>query len=388
MQGKPSIMRVLQLTDADVFAGTERLVLELSASLERQGVTATIGCPPISPLADRAASEGIAILPVGIPHQPKGGRADATTVRRLRAALRQRAFDLVHVHNGRSAFIAALAGAGRAVPMVMTQHFLSPARTTRRGWRGWFSKQVHGWLGRRIVRHVAISEAVRQAAIAAGIAAPEAIEVILNGIRPPAAGNAKKLAERERWVGQAKPLIFCAARAEREKDLPTLIEAMRLVVASQPQAQCAVAGSGRDLETLRQLTVEAGLSEKFHWLGFRDDVADWLSAADIFVLPSVAEPFGLSIVEAMACGKPVVACKAGGPPEIVADGVSGILVPPQSPKEMAAALASLAGDAAWRQRMGEAGRERFQQVFTADRMAQEMAALYRRVVTADAALRR
>jgi glycosyltransferase involved in cell wall biosynthesis len=374
---------VLLLTDADVFAGTERHILDLALALRDAGVEPTIGCPEPSPLADAAASEGLPVLLVGLPGQPKGGRADWATLRRLRAAFRRDAFSVVHVHNGRSALIAALAGAGERLPIVMTQHFLSPARTTRQGVRSMCSRLAHSWLESRIAGHIAISEAVCSASIAAGIADPAKIQVVPNGIRMPERVDPQAVLDSEPWFAEGSPRIFCAARAEPEKDLATLIAAMRELQRMVPTARCIIAGGGRLLESLRE-TVSKPIDQGSHshepnvrLLGFRSDVANWMSAADIFVLPCPVEGFGMVLVEAMALGKPIVACAAGGPCEIVDSGKTGFLVPPKSPAAMAQALATLASDPMLRQSMGQAGYQRYQEMFTAKYMAERIAGVYR-----------
>ena len=98
------------------------------------------------------------------------------------------------------------------------------------------------------------------------------------------------------------------------------------------------------------------------------------------MLPSLAEPFGLVILEAMALGRPVIATNAGGPPEIVEEGVTGLLVPPSDPPALAAAIRRLFTDRQATEAMGQRGLERFQARFTAARMAQDMLALYRRIL--------
>jgi glycosyltransferase involved in cell wall biosynthesis len=380
-------LNVLILTDADVFAGTERHIFDLAVALLEAGVEPTIGCPESSPLAEAAASENLPILQVGVSGQPKGGRADWATLRRLRSAFRRNAFSVVHVHNGRSAFIAALAGAGKRLPMVMTQHFLSPARTTRKGVRGVCSKLAHGWLESRISRHIAISQAVRSASISAGIADPAKIQVVLNGIRKPQRVDSNAVLEANSWFADGSPRIFCAARAEPEKDLATLVAAMQELRVSVPNARCVIAGGGQQLESLREMAAKpindgSCLQEpNVQLLGFRQDVANWMSAADIFVLPSPAEPFGLVLLEAMAVGKPIVACAAGGPCEIVDSGQTGFLVPPKSPSAMAEALATLAADPNLRQSMGQAGYRRYQEMFTAKTMAEQIAGIYQEVLS-------
>ena len=111
-------------------------------------------------------------------------------------------------------------------------------------------------------------------------------------------------------------------------------------------------------------------------LGFRSDVAALMAACDIFVLPAPAEPFGLVLIEAMAMGKPVIAAAAGGPLEIVADGETGLLFEPGDAASLAAAMRRLLENPDLRQRMGQAGRRRYEEMFTAQRMAENMAAVY------------
>ncbi|MGC8539907.1 MAG: glycosyltransferase family 4 protein, partial [Phycisphaerae bacterium] len=111
-------------------------------------------------------------------------------------------------------------------------------------------------------------------------------------------------------------------------------------------------------------------------LGFRSDVSALMSACDIFVLPAPAEPFGLVLIEAMALGKPVIAAAAGGPLEIVADGETGLLFEPGNAESLAQAIKRLLADPELRQRMGEAGRKRYEEHFTARRMASDVLAAY------------
>ena len=105
-----------------------------------------------------------------------------------------------------------------------------------------------------------------------------------------------------------------------------------------------------------------------------------MSACDIFVLPAPAEPFGLVLIEAMALGKPVIAAAAGGPLEIVADGETGLLFEPGNAASLAQAIKRLLADPELRQRMGKAGRKRYEEHFTARRMAEKMQEAYTRSV--------
>jgi glycosyltransferase involved in cell wall biosynthesis len=113
--------------------------------------------------------------------------------------------------------------------------------------------------------------------------------------------------------------------------------------------------------------------------GFRPDILSVHKAFDVFVMSSVTEGLGTSLLDAMACGKPIVATTAGGMPEIVVDGESGLLVPPRDHEAMADAIVALLRDDALRARMGQAGEARVRDRFSSERMVQDTLAVYRRV---------
>jgi glycosyltransferase involved in cell wall biosynthesis len=159
----------------------------------------------------------------------------------------------------------------------------------------------------------------------------------------------------------------------------TLIEAMPLLHASPP-VKLAIVGRGSLEPELRCKIRDWQLNDCTSLLGFREDVLSIIAAADIFVLPSKAEPFGLAILEAMSLGKPVVATAAGGPLEIVVDGATGLLVPPNNPAALAGALQTLTADSATRSTLGCKGLQRFRECFTADRMCDEIINVYQRVL--------
>jgi glycosyltransferase involved in cell wall biosynthesis len=118
-------------------------------------------------------------------------------------------------------------------------------------------------------------------------------------------------------------------------------------------------------------------------LGFRSDVSALMAACDIFVSPCPVEGFGLVLLEAMALGKPVIAAEAGGPLEIVADGETGLLFAPGNAESLAAAMKRLLADAPMRKRMGEAGRKRYEEMFTAQQMAEKMRETYSVLISID-----
>ena len=371
MPSPPPPLRVALLTDADVFAGTERHMLDLARGLSALGVAVTVACPTPAALEDAARRENLPTLPI-----PKRGLVDWRAAQTLARRLESGQTNIVHAHNGRTALAAALAvrlaGRGRCV---MTQHFLEPNHATQRGPKAAVSSAAHHWVVGRMSRILAISEAVRQAMLDRGEAPEGKITVVSNGISAPEPAD-PAATRRALGIAADTPLVVCAARLEREKDIASLISAIGIVRNTVPDVRCLVAGAGSEKAALEAQVERLNLPGAVTLLGFRADATALMAAADLFVLPSLAEPFGLVLLEAMALGRPVVATRAGGPLEIVVDGETGLLVPPSSPEALAAAMERLIAGPAARRRLGENGRARFEQYFTAARMAQATLAVY------------
>jgi glycosyltransferase involved in cell wall biosynthesis len=157
-----------------------------------------------------------------------------------------------------------------------------------------------------------------------------------------------------------------------------LIDAAALVVRQVPDARFIIAGEGELRPSLERAIKEHHLEKHVLLAGFRPDVLSLHKAFDIFVMSSVTEGLGTSLLDAMAAAKPVVATTAGGIPEVVVDGETGILVPPRDHGAMAAAIVKLLTDVDLRQRMGHAGQTRARRRFSADRMVQETLRAYKR----------
>ena len=146
-----------------------------------------------------------------------------------------------------------------------------------------------------------------------------------------------------------------------------------------PDARFVIAGEGELRQSLERQIKDHHLEKHVFLAGFRPDVLSVHKAFDIFVMSSVTEGLGTSLLDAMACGKPIVATTAGGMPEVVKDGKTGILVPPRDHEAMAEAIVRLLTDDDARQAMGEAGQARARVYFSAERMVQDTYDVYRRV---------
>jgi glycosyltransferase involved in cell wall biosynthesis len=177
-------------------------------------------------------------------------------------------------------------------------------------------------------------------------------------------------------------LVGCVARLEAEKGHRTLLDAWPLVLEQEPGARLLIIGEGSlrdELEAradgLRMLA--SGSSRRtVAFTGRRDDIPSLTAAFDVAVLPSYREAQGIALIEAMALARPVVATRVGGIPEVVQDGVTGLLVPPHDPRALAAAITRLLADGTLAERMGRAGHDLVARCFDVARMTSRLEELY------------
>ena len=360
-------MRVLHVLDTLNWAGTERHVLTLAAAQVRAGAgRVAVACPDGSPLTGRLDGDGVGHVPIAAGSGPLTVAANGRHLRRAGGD-----FDLLHAHNGRC--VAAAVGSGR--PVVATQHFIAPASAGRRGVAGAASRVLLRRVTGRVRRWIAVSDAARRAMVDRGDAPAERIDLVHNGVDATPAHADRPETRWRLGVADDQALVLCPCRLEPEKDVATLVEAASRLAAP---ARVLVAGGGAERALLEAAATRSAAPVVF--LGPRDDVPDLMAACDLVALPAPAEPFGLVLIEAMAAGRPVVACAAGGPPEIVDAGVTGLLVPPRDPAALAAAIDRLAASPGERRRMGDAGRARYAERFTAGAMEAATRRVYRRVL--------
>lgn len=181
------------------------------------------------------------------------------------------------------------------------------------------------------------------------------------------------------------PNVLCVGRLSREKGITVLLEAIAHIAPQLPRVRYTIVGRRHNTlpdEQLNARIAATGVQENIALVGhvaWRELTA-WYARAALFVQPSFYETFGIACLEAMCFGLPVVATRVGGVPEVVEDGVTGILVPPNDPQALAEAILSLLRDPEQRRRMGERGRERVLTEFTAEHVADLSEALYREVL--------
>jgi glycosyltransferase involved in cell wall biosynthesis len=358
-------MRIVHLVIGGEIAGGQLVALQLAHGARDRGDVVSFVSPADGPFAARAREEGFAVdvADVGRTYRIDG-------VLRLARLLRRERADVLHTHTLAAAnVLSRTAGRLAPVPVVSHLHIANHFRPATRV----LLANLDNATARFAAALVAVSEDTRRAYDEQGY--PQRIRVVYNGV---AATSADPNGLRnELSIPVDAPLVaevgrLCDVKGQRE-----LIDA----VARLPGAHAVFVGA--DLEqggayerALRTRAEQLGVADRVVFAGFRDDAARVVAAADVFALPSWTEGLPLVVLEAMALGRPVVATTVGGTPELVADGETGLLVPPRDVEALTAALKRVLDDDGLRRRLGEAGRRRVAEHFSSEAMTREILAVY------------
>ncbi len=351
-------MRILHVDTARGWRGGQNQVLLTAKGMERRGHEVVVACRTASALRDRARAADLDVQEVAF-----GGDllpAPALALRRLVRRLRP---DVVHLHDPHAAAAALL--------VAPSTSRLVASRRVDFALRGPLSRWKYG----RCRRVIAVSRAVARVLEEGGLSAAQ-VRVVYEGVpdRAPAAGGEDAL--RALGVPAGVPVVGNVAALTAHKDHATLLLAATQVIARVPEVRFVIVGQGELESRLRTRAHELGLDGHVLFAGFRPDVDRLIPAFDVFCLSSHMEGLGTSLLDAMCYARAVVGTAAGGIPEAVEDGVTGRVVRPRQPDALAEALTEVLLDRARRESMGAAGRARFLERFTADRMVEETLAVY------------
>ena len=326
-------MKILHLTRPAAGGMREYVVTLLEALVKRNYQLQLAG--PVAQW-DPSRLQGVELLPFDVGPSVQWGELGLAW--RLGALFRREGIDLCHAHGYRAGLLARLAGAMAGVRVIVTLHnFLPRGRSWQRSLYWWLERVMGPWP----VAYVAVCEAIRHHYARNMGIPPRLIKVIPPGLdwstRLPA--QESKMAVRAGiGLGPSDPFVISLARLIPAKGVQYLLQAASLLSRSLPSLKVVICGDGPFKGILQELAEKLGLASRVIFTGFRADALSLVQAADIFVLPSLSEGLPLSVLEAMALGKPVIATRVGGIPEVIDDGKTGWLVPPGNTGALAAAL--------------------------------------------------
>lgn len=364
-------MNVAHVIEAMHTGGAESLVIEHARRAAPGVRTMVVALNRGGPAMDLARDAGARVELLG-----KGG-ARFAALGRLRSLLREHGTDVVNAHNPVGAFYGTVAARLAGVPaIVRTEHSIHyPGRGGR------LYQAIEPLLTRATDRVICVCDASRRSLAPAGALASRFVTVY-NGISEAPAASAAAGVRASLGLTDDESFVLTVGSLTPQKSQDVLLQAFARLAGPAPRARLFVAGEGRLEPELRALHARLGLGDRVVFLGARRDVADLVGACDLFVLSSSREGLSVTLLEAMRAGRACVATDVGGNAEAVEHGVTGRIAPVGEPEALASALAEALASPAALQAMGRAGRERWERLFTAERMVRETERLYGEVLAA------
>ena len=369
-------LRVVTLLDSIRCAGgAERLAARLAVGLDpsrfERILCFTRSPKPMDREAAAAVSEEALAAGVELLTLERRGRMDLRAWTKLWSFLRSRRVDILHTHLFGSNVWGTTIGRMAGVPVVVAHEH---------GWS--FSGSVmRRVLDRELVaRHadllLAVSRDYRDKMISVEGISPSDVLFLPNGIPSPQTGGSDRDVRAELGIPSGAPVIGTVAALRPEKALEVLLEAVVLIATEMSQVRALIVGDGLERGRLEALAAELGVTDQVIFTGIRTDVPDVLEALDVAVCCSDYEGSPLSVLEYMEEAKPIVATRVGGVPDLIEDGVEGVLVEPRDPAALAAAVTAMLRDRSVAAELGAQARERRRAEFDIEVMVTRLEALY------------
>ena len=354
----------IHVDTARTWRGGQRQVLLTIVGMRERGHRALLIAHPEGELAKRA-SEGHDLVRLA----PRA-EVDLHAGWKLSRIVKELRPDVVHAHDPHAVAVAALAlsftTSGKCPVLIASRRVAFHLKGNA------FSR----WKYQQVECFVAASAAIQAMLIEDGIE-PRRVVTVHEGIdlhrvqAEPAANI-----HAEFWLPTQAPIIGAVAALTQEKGHRYLIDAAALVVREEPDARFVIFGDGDLRAALERQVKDLHLDKHVLLPGFRADILTFIRSFDVFVMSSLAEGLGTSLLDAMALSKATVASDTGGIPEVVSHGVTGLLVPPRDHRALANAISALLKDPDLRERMGRAGLERAQRLFSAEQMIEKTLDVY------------
>jgi len=372
------VTRSLVLISRFTTGGAERVTVSFLCRLARRGINVA-ACAVTAEESESLTAE---LTAAGVRRYTLQAcrLADPFALLRLLRLVREQRIDLIHAHGQDASILAAVMRCLSGTRLVITRHVLDEPKET---WRQKLRARLALFAARRADAVIAVSEAAADHLAAIARLPRSEIQVILNGIeleRFGRGGIGVRRAQVRRALGlsPAAPVVLMPAVLRRGKGHLTLIEALPALRTRVPGVRVLFAGGGEIEPLLRSLARPHG--QTIMILGPREDIPQLMAACDLVVLPSFTEALPTALIEAAAAGRPVVATRVGGNPEVVQDFRTGLLIPPDNPSALAEAVATLLNHQERAKSFGEAARRLAEERFSLDRQVEHTVALWSAVM--------
>ena len=366
---------ILHINTEPTWRGGESQAFNLMMGLRSAGHRVCAAALPGSAIAKRCAEAGLPVFQVKM-----AGDLDVGGASRIARFARAGRFDLLHAHTARAHAIGLLARIlGAPGKLVVHRRLDFPVSTNMISRLKYHS--------RRVDLYIAVAGVIREILIAAGVP-PGKVTVVHSSIDVSRFEEARARrieigteVRREIGLPARGPVIGNVAALAGHKAQKDLIAAMPSILREIPEAHLVIVGDGEERSSLEAQARAAGLIDRIHFMGFRGDVPRLLAAFDLFAMSSRLEGFCNSVLEAFAVEIPVVATRAGGLPEMVRDGDTGLLAPVGDPAALAAGIMRILRDPALGKRLAASGRRLVESEYTVERMVERTRQAYAGLLT-------
>ena len=364
-------VKVLQLISSGGYYGAENMLLNLCASQQKAGCENSLMLfynvhAPNVEFYERARRRGLSVRMVHCQ-----GRADWRAVRQIEECIQEDGIQLLHTHGYKADLYGYVAARRSGKPIVATCH----------NWVGGTAALgIYNRLDRMALKRfqglAAVSDSVAQRLLDSGVAAKK-IRTIANGIDVGPFERARPLPVFE---FDGNKVVGMVARLDLQKGFEYLLRATRELCAAFPALKVVIVGEGPDRQAIESMVQRFGLQSNVILAGQHSHMPEIYAAMDVFVLPSLNEGLPMTILEAMAASRPVVATRVGAIPKVIKDGETGLLVDPGDADGLRNALARLLRDSDLGRRLGSAGHDWVSRNYTSEAMALKYRQMYDEVL--------
>jgi glycosyltransferase involved in cell wall biosynthesis len=372
-----SARRVLQVIDDATVGGGQQHLLLLARGLAKRGFEISVACAPEGYLVEELRKERIPCFSIVLRN-----RVSLESFSKLKAIIKEFNPTILHTHGGTAGLWGRLAAVRGRIPIRLhTHHGLHSLH-----WRDGARRRA-ALLVERLLKHITtcsicVSQGEARLGFSHGVLDTERTVVIPNGIEiEKYSSNLDRRVVLEEFGFQEKEIVVgMVGRFHLQKGYEFALRAMPDILSSHSQVRFLLVGEGELLPEMRDLAARLGVGQFVRFAGTRYDVPRLLQAMDIFLLSSLWEGFPLTLLEASAAGKAIIATDVGGNNEIIEAECTGLLIPPRRSEAIAEAVRRLITDQSLRDRLGEAAREKARRQYSAEKMIDATTELYSKLL--------
>lgn len=368
-------IKILEMIDDASIGGGQVHVLMLAKYLDRDEFDISIACKGQGYLVDEALKSGIKVISIAMDN-----RLRLKTFREVTRMLRKSKFDIIHTHGGTAGFWGRIGSFVAGTPAIRIHSYHGMHYLTKNHSFPRYLKTVDRLLLSVTNNVVCVCSSDYKKGLESGIANQKKAVIIPCGIEVEKFTTLSRnnVLRAESGIRESDILFGSVGRLHVQKGQRYLLEAFQYVKSKHTHVWLWIVGEGELRGELEKLAKDYGVHDSVRFLGARANIPEILSAIDVFVLPSLWEGQPITILEALAAGKPVIATSVDGISDILVNGRNALLVPAKDPDSLAAAMNRMIRDVGLRTRISAAARETVSDKFTAEKMAEQFGVLYQK----------